>query len=49
MGARSWSFGIGLMVAVGMIVGRSEGAAEVTAAPSVPKGVVEASTCQSRS
>ena len=49
MGARSWSFGIGLMVAVGMIVGRSEGAAEVTAAPSVPKAVVEASTCQSRS
>ena len=48
MGARSWSFGIGLMVAVGMIVGRSEGAAGVTAAPSVPNGVVEASTCQSR-
>ena len=48
MGARSWSFGIGLMVAVGMIVGRSEGAAGVTAAPSVPNGVVEASTCRSR-
>ena len=48
MGARSWSFGIGLMVAVGMIVGRSESVAEVTAAPSVPKGMAEASTCQSR-
>ena len=48
MGARRWSSGIGSIVALAMILGRGEGAAEATAASTVPEAAEGASNCHSR-